>query len=375
LLYVNEDVQIVDQVKRGLAEYASTNGIPIRVLFGRFSAFTPGAWTAEEAAACGTSLEVCEATGVTVVAWGSATDQYGTEQAQLPGAFYTDGRARNLEIKECVTPQEGAIAQGLPLEADGFTFGEFHERKVWIYFYMDRLPAPDKLNLEVFLFEPIRKSLDTSLLENFSKELDERAARAFARLMTGNPERRVQEQRRAIDEQETQMQQAEAQMLTIRSRLEIRKRELEQVLESLTMPEDYWIEEWNHLRSHPKIAPGTLTMAEQMVRFDTVLLNIYDQQDDKEIPLGRFRISVNMNDGNIKIENINNRRSDRDHPHVTRGNPCWGGYASEVNEHVQNNRLAALVEFIINYLQTYNPTDDWGQYIRLWRERPALAAA
>jgi hypothetical protein len=313
LLYVNEDVQIVDEVKRGLAEFATTNGIPIRVLFGRFSAFTPGAWTAEEAEACGTSLEVCEATGVTVVAWGSATDQYGHEQAQLPGVFYTDGRARDLEIKECIKPQEGAIAQGLPLDADGFNFGEFHERKVWIYFYMDRLPAPDKLNLEVFLFEPIRKSLDSSLLENFSKELDERAARAFARLMTGNPERRVSDQRRRIEEQETQMQQAEAQILTVRSSLEVRKRELDQILESLTMPEDYWIQEWKHLKEHPKLAPNTLTMAEGQVRFETVQLNIYDQQSESEIPLGRFRISINMNENSIKMENINNKRSDWRH--------------------------------------------------------------
>jgi hypothetical protein len=375
LLYVHEDVQLADVLRTGLAEYSSSNSIPIRVLFGRFSAFTPGAWTEEEASACGSNLEVCEAAGVTLVVWGSATDQFGQEQDQLPGVFFTDGRARALEIKEMIRPQEGAIAQGLPLDADGLQFGEFHERKVWLYFYLDRLPAPDKLNLDVLLFEPIRKSQDTSLLENFSAELEDRAAAAFARLMTGNPERRVAEQRARIDEREAQLTQHETSMLEIRSTLDIQKRELEQVLESLTLPEEYWKQEWKHLTEHPSIVKGTLTMAEQMVRFETVLLNIHDHSTDADIPLGRFRISINMNDGRIKIENINNRRSDRDHPHVSRGTPCWGGYQSEINEHVQNNRLAALVEFIIAYLQTYNPDDDWGQYIRLWRERPALASA
>lgn len=375
MLYVHEDVRLADVIRRGLADYASTNSLPIRVLFGRFSTFTPGAWSAEEATACGTSLDVCQATGVTLVVWGAATEQYGSEQEQLPGVFFTDGRPRTLEIKEMIRPQEGAIAQALDLEADGLQFGEFKERTVWLFLYMDLIPDPDKLNLDVLLFEPIRKSLDTELLATFSSQLEDRAAAAFARLMVSSPERRLREQRTRIEEQEIALTTHERQITTIRSQLDLQRREFDQILESMQMPEEYWKQEWKHISEHPKIVKGTLTMSEQRVQFETVLLNITDQDTESEIPLGRFRVAINMENGEVTLNNINNRRRDRDHPHVTRGNPCWGGYHSELIDHVQSNRLAALVEFIISYLQTYNPEDDWGRHIRLWRDEPALVSA
>lgn len=379
-MFVSPDVTLPASISTALDEFAANNAVeatpkPIRVQFGRFRVTTPGPWTAEEAEACGTNPEFAQEHGTTIIVWGSASPQTGREWHSLPGAFYTDNVERELEVRDTIVPTSG-VRQAIPYHIGGDDapdVGEFLGNTLWLFMNISYLPDPDMLDVESMIIEPLRRSMNPDIMNEFRTAQAEISAQAYADMMSDDPERRVQDQRGRIDEQAGQITMYERQILETRQRLDLQRRELEQIMSTMQVPVDHWKKEWMHITRHPMIAPDTLTMVGQTVQYDTILLNI--NTGSTEIPLGRMRININMESGAITIKNLNNARRNRDHPHIANGDPCWGGYHAEVMDHVINNRLSALVEFLFGYLQSYNPQDEWGNYIQYWTDAPELLAA
>lgn len=385
-MHISSDVTLPDVMTVALEEFASTklidgNPLPIRVLYGRFSVTMPEPWSAEQAEACGVSLDTAQAHGLTIVNWGAASAQYGREWTTLPGTFYTDNQERELEVRDIIVPQEDLPRQAIPytfgsIEAGNFfDVGEIGDRCVWLYVNLTYLPAPEMLDLDSLLIEPCRRALDPGIIDEFRRHQEEASANAFAAAMAQNPERRVREQRDRISAQENDLRTYEDRAMNLRGQLDLMRRELDTILGGISQDPAHWKREWEHLAQHPMIQPGTLQMANQSIQYDTVLLNITDQDNGSEIPLGNFRIVISLENLGVTLHNLNNRRRNRDHPHVEDGRPCWGGYQAEVTDYVQNRRISALVEFIFGYLQSYNPEDDWGRYFAWWREHPELVGA
>lgn len=377
------DRPLPDNITAALEEFGNNNQVegvprPIRVLFGRFQVTVPGPWTSEEAEACGTNVVFAQEHGLTLVVWGSASPSYGREFDNLPNTFYLDEAARELEIRDIVVPTAEGVRQAIPFHiggADAPDVGEFLERTVWYFMYLSYLPDADKLDIDSIVIEPLRRSMRPDITNEFQNAVLEASAKAFADLMSHNPEQRVQSQREMVRDNELRLSQYERAIRDTMSNLDLQRRELDAIMASFDVPAEHWIEEWKNIAQHPMIAPGTLNMSGQTVNYDTKLIHITDSRDGTEIPLGRMRISVDMQMGNVTIRNLNNRRRDRDHPHVPDGDPCFGGYHSELMDHINNHRLAALVEFLFGYLQTYNDRDDYGRYISYWRDSPELLAA
>lgn len=371
MLFVKEGVNLSDEVRNKFAEWSTNTGRPLRVLFGGYTQFTPGPWSEDEADSCGVSLEQATSEGVTAVVWGSATEFFTREQNELPAGFFTDSQARSLDIKEVMAYQDGAMIQGIPLENDGFEFGEFSERVVWYFLFLNHLPQ--NIDYDKLITNPLTRSIDPTEVADFKALADERAAKAFARIMQGDPEARLQDVRQRIDVEENNVTQWQTSIMETRRRLDMMRREYDSIFNSMSQPEEFWLKEWGVLKSHPMIAPDSLRVQEGAVNYETKMLNIDD--NGNSLPIGRFRIKINLRDCRINITNINNRRNGRDHPHVNGENPCWGGYEAEVLRYLQNSQVSELVEFIFGYLQSYNSDDDWGRYIRLWREQPEVIAA
>lgn len=374
MLFVKDSVRLADPIRRKCAEWANANSTPLRILSGNFAQFTPGSWTQDEVDACGTTLDVANEIGVTMIVWGSNTEFDTGSLAELPGAFYTDGTPRPLEIKEIMKPRSGAILQGIPLEHGGFEFGEFSGRKVWYFMYLDYIQDDEKLSLDHLITIPLSRACDPNEVADFEKLAQERAAKAFAKLMMGNPEARMRDVRNRIDDEVARVTQREQENIAARSRLELMRREFDTIIASMTQPEDHWLTEYHLLVNHPKIAPGTLRISDRTVEYETLMLSV-TLPDESELPMGRFRIRINLDEFRIKIKNINNARDGRDHPHVPHEDPCWGGYDAEVVRYMENSQVSELVEFLFGYLQSYNADDDWGRYIRLWRDNPEVVAA
>jgi hypothetical protein len=343
--------------------------VPVRVFFGRFQKYTPEPWSSEEADSCGVDLETAASKGLTLVVWGSASDPTTKETTQLPSGFFTDGVSRTLSITETISIQDSSMIEGIPVSIDDMEYGEFSDRTLWIFFYLDHLADTDKLDYQKVFFEPFIRSMDSKEIKDFRAIAADRAAKAFARIMKGDPEERLREVRQRIENEETQVANWQESILSARTRLDMMRREFDSIADSMTQPDEFWIKEWNVLAAHPKIVPDSLRIQERVLQYDTDELHITGN-DGEDIPVGRFRVKIDLANARVKIRNTSNRREGRDHPHVSNENPCWGGYEAEVLRYMQNSQLSELVEFIFGYLQTYNSHDDWGRYIRLWRNQP-----
>lgn len=367
-----------ESIKNALDEFAAEQNVPMRLLFGRFRTTPVPPWTEDEASNAGVSLAVAQERGVTLIHWGASSQMYGREWNTFPGEFYMDNVERELEIRDIVVPQLEGTRQAIPYHvggADAPDIGEFGDRSVWYFANLDHIPDPDILDIDTFLIEPIRRSMDPNRMEEFLAEVAEQSAIAFAEAMEREPEARMETLVERIQANETQARQHEQSLLTVRTQLEQGQRELDTMLSGLKQDPEVWKEQWRKIALHPLIAPNTLSMNELTVRYDTVPLEIEDNEEGDKIPLGSMRITINLTNNSVSVENLTQRIRNRDHPHVENNQPCWGGYASELLGYMRERQIAALVEFIFGYLQSYNPDDDWGRYIRWWREAAQTAAA
>ncbi len=383
-MFVSPDVQLPDAIRNKLNEFAEANPIegdhplPIRVEYGRFQVFTPGPWSAEQAEACGVSADIAQAHGLTLVNWGAASAQYGREWHNLPGVFYMDNAERALEIRDIVVPNNDQPRQAMPYHIGDEAapdVGEIGERTVWFFLNLTYLPDPDILDIDTVVLEPARRSIDPAFVDEFAREREERSAQAYSNLMLASPERRLRTQREQIDQWETELRGYEERIRTVRQRLDPAARELDAMMATFADQDgERFKEDWRRIAGHPMIVPGTLQMSGNVITYDTVMIQIRDQNTDSDIPLGRMRISIDTDSGSVTINNLNNRRRDRDHPHVSNGVPCFGGYQAEVLNYINQRQFAALVEFLFGYLQSYNPADDWGRFFAYWRDQPELVS-
>lgn len=87
--------------------------------------------------------------------------------------------------------------------------------------------------------------------------------------------------------------------------------------------------------------------------------------------IGRFKISVSLENTTIRFTNLNNRRDaywdSSQHPHIDeQGIPCWGSAATTVAMLHGERQYCALVNVLVNYLESVNLDDPAGETIYNW---------
>ena len=127
-------------------------------------------------------------------------------------------------------------------------------------------------------------------------------------------------------------------------------------------------DEWAQLRDHPRLVnaeleDNTLTLWTT----DDLRLHCEDRTDTRW--LGAFRIEINLATGSVKLHNLSTRHGGRDHPHVTNGNPCFGGDHHAFAQLQSNGDLFVLFEMLLQYLETLNLADEYGRFGAYWFER------
>lgn len=86
---------------------------------------------------------------------------------------------------------------------------------------------------------------------------------------------------------------------------------------------------------------------------------------DGVVPLGPYKVTLDIEDASIKVCNTANPKNHYDHPHVSSGNPCWGNY-NEILVHLSKGEILTTMELLHIYLSSWNPTDDWGSHLIYW---------
>ena len=133
--------------------------------------------------------------------------------------------------------------------------------------------------------------------------------------------------------------------------------------------------EFDGLTRHAKVAGVGIRGEEILIK--TVPLTITSEAGySDEIPLGEFEIVIPTTarrSGSIRLLNRTNARENGGvvyhHPHVTDdGGPCFGAVEEQIINALSQGEYGGAFELILQYLQTYNPEDSYGDHIRFWQD-------
>lgn len=137
---------------------------------------------------------------------------------------------------------------------------------------------------------------------------------------------------------------------------------------------EHLLEEWDQLRSHPRLARAEVrastndTELESLFLTTTEDLRLHRSDTDESRWLGAFEIELTIATGTIKMRNLNTRRGGRDHPHVVDQRPCFGGHFDAFAQLISKGDLFVLYELLIQYIETLNLEDEYGRYGAYWFE-------
>jgi hypothetical protein len=205
----------------------------------------------------------------------------------------------------------------------------------------------------------------------------ERARERFNEFATGRLGSRIRSVRGTVSGLENDVQLHQQALLDSTVRLREEKITLDTLL-SMDAGESVGIDpeaEWAALERHQMVDSFTIRGGRFVI--ETVELTLTDPDTHETAPLGRMRISFPLEPGSgrgIDIRNLTNARDDgsgipRHHPHVPgSGAPCFGNVMSEVARMGAVGEVGGLLELLLQYLQTFNPRDDYGRFAGLWYE-------
>jgi len=99
---------------------------------------------------------------------------------------------------------------------------------------------------------------------------------------------------------------------------------------------------------------------------------IFIQKANHRHEIGRFKITINILDGNIKMYNLDNIIEGHHHPHIDGGAICFGEIQSAVPKLVSNFMIVELVTILIRFLENSNEDDCYLQ-VDNWPVKPVPA--
>lgn len=369
-MYYNQDaISLSDSAKDYLTALESELQIPIRVLNGDWEGrYSPPSWDQEQADACAIDLPTAQNSGITIAMWSSGTDGQHTTNQTIPGWFYQDGNDRPALIYDFLAPGTTPIAEAIKTDAD-FPYCEVGERTVWHFFHFDEtmLPDGDQINYDRFFKEPILKCIDEELNERLASIRINQSKNEFLEICSSRISLQIDNHRNDITSREEQVRGFSSQLTSVLQSLAESRDNLDRIVARRNQRSEHWEKEWEALNRHPRIQ--SIMLSDGVVDIETDPITMTHPDDSsKSVLLGRFRIKMNMNDNRIHMKNLDNPKRNRDHPHIQREVPCFGGHETTISKLQAEGEIAALYEVLIQYLESYNPDDDWGRYAEWWFE-------
>lgn len=395
---MHSDIRLPERV----IQYLSDLPYPVRVLEGNANQMQPPRGWNGHARSNGATLETCQQEGVTLISW--AMDACSNPRypflyyETIPARITSDGNPRHQRVgMEWIQPAAPYADEASFSDSSGMTYARSGDRIVWYAFPLQNLSPEDweHIDLDKLFGEPIGFSREVGAAAAERERLrQERIAREQE--LEAERERRRQERQRDAaresfmaaaeaaargqrDQYEREYQQQESyareyEQNHARAMTEIQR--LSILLRALDADNGFDREqaqrEWDALINHPKVTgirqENRRYMGECTV-ITTPELIMTDPDTGESHPLGAFDIFLpGPASGQFpQFHNLTNPRNGRHHPHVdSGGSACFGGSHSLVSEMVRSGSLAGLFEFMIQYLESYNPQDSYGMYARDW---------
>lgn len=109
--------------------------------------------------------------------------------------------------------------------------------------------------------------------------------------------------------------------------------------------------------------------------FHTNFLYFHNPDTNVVHQLGRMEITADLLNFSLKFKNKTHKfRGNYDHPHILKGNICYGNFGIGLPELIQQGRVGVFVDMVIAFLETCNPKDEWGAMAIYWPVKDESAA-
>lgn len=348
-------------------DYLSNLPFPVRVLDGGGGVPPNTLWS--------------EPDGITIVSYGMDRLGNGWQNFRwhdvLPAEFMLDGQRFPLG-REWLVPRS-RDDQDITNPDSGAVFAKIGERTIWYAISLhDQLFPWKDVDLGVVLDEPIERakaSAERIAEQRRTQEVAalKRAEEAFVAAFAERFTERKRQLQLVIDTAHRDLSALENTIRTKREQARAANEEL-RTLNAAGVSEDEvkLRQTFQRLATHPRINNlhlGTAYESDaiQALVYKTDRIDLTDTRDGNSAYLGTFEIKIPFNLGyGIEFNNLDNERDGMQHPHVRHGDPCYGGSSSLVHELRENKEYVGLIEFLFQYLETFNPDDDYGDGAHAW---------
>ena len=107
-------------------------------------------------------------------------------------------------------------------------------------------------------------------------------------------------------------------------------------------------------------------ISEYNIKFNTEGLIWFETEDIyyKDILIGRFRITLDISSGTIKIQNLTRKIENHDHPHILNGTLCLGELQNAISKLMTEYKYLEVAKLCKEILYFYNPSSAYMQVER-----------
>lgn len=228
------------------------------------------------------------------------------------------------------------------------------------------------IDLAAVLDTVVRKCLD----DEFFTEMEERQQRfnmeRFAHFHRTAPTRGTERLRIQVQDLETQYQMHLNNMTDTKQHLEERRGQLEYIAaQAGNVDIERVSRDWQALVDHPRTT-SVRFINDNTLEITTDTVTLHHPEQGPVALMGQFRIVKDLSTPHLPtIENLSSMRNNRHHPHVPHnGAPCYGGIEQTIFDAIRDAEYLAMFEYLLEFLESYNPRDDWGRFAAWWIEAP-----
>jgi hypothetical protein len=223
----------------------------------------------------------------------------------------------------------------------------------------------------------LRKAREEARLARIRAEAEERISRiraegeatrdtsreTYVTACAGRFEHTVADTRRAIEKSGSEVEELQAKLVEAIRRGSGLQRKLSQMLTVREGDRGAYAREFDKLFSVPNVIDVRVDRGTIVVFTDT--LYCVDPRTSRKHEIGAFRITIRM-DGAVTWNNETRKIHGYDAPHVDGGKACLGNVSEVLPQLAGNYEYAALVMVAIQFIESVNVDDPWGETINQW---------
>lgn len=384
-MYIDSTVGwATDAIRERLTQLEAELSAPIRVYGDQLrNSFVAPDWSVTHIRNSGYTVAQGQESGITIATYATTAHNHRWSDlfGDVPGTFFEDGDARYVELYDQIMPGGNSDEPTQYLDDDVYhdellsfdrikQFVEVKPRLVVFNSPINQL-ASNYAPINFELFEGyIRMSADPEFVTNMEAARARQEQVRWDNWCDGARDRALGSVRQQIEQQERVHAVSLQQMAGAIGSLQGLRAQVEALEASLQRNSQQWRDLWDALERHPRITHIGFDMQSRLtLTTDTMTMS---HPDHGSRTLGRFKITFTLDGArNLIFENLDYKRNGRHHPHIPAdGNACFGEAGATIAKYLGELQLIGLVEILIQFLESFNPNDDWGRHAAMWFDMP-----